>query len=171
MKIRKFLGFIALAVLVVLPIKANAETWGLSYPYETDSEGYTVVTVKGTQTDHTSTSYSVSMTLTNMELVSAEGVGTWIVNQSGTELTFTSTTPVTDSEFTIATLKFKKIDSSQECNVVFKCDTQTKTVTPSKTTTNPTTGNILPYAVIMAGIVIAGTVYYVTRKNTKLYKI
>lgn len=171
MKIKKFLGFIALAALVILPIKANAASWGLTYPSVNDNEGYTTVTVKGTQTDHTSSAFNVTMELTNMELISYEGVGTWTVTASGTTLSFVSSTPVTDSEFTIATLKFKKIDTAAECKVVFRCEDQVKTVAPNVTPSNPKTGNALPYAVIGTGIVIAGVVYFVTRKNTKLYKI
>ena len=73
----------------------------------------------------------------------------------------------TNGSFTIGTIRFQKI--SEPCKAVFTCNEETKTVTPP--VKNPKTGNALPYAVIGAGIVIAGAVYYVTRKNTKLYKI
>ena len=174
MKIKKFLGFIALAVVVLLPMSAKAASWGLSYPYEEDSEGYTVVTIKGSQDGTTSAfanALTVEMTLNNLELVSAEGNDAWTVTATGNTLTLIPSTPVTDAKFTIGTLKFKKIDTAAECNVKFVCQDQVKTVDPNPTPENPKTGNVLPYAVIVAGIGIAGAVYYVTRKNNKLYNI
>lgn len=171
MKIKRFLVFIVMAMLLVLPIKANAASYSLSYEESQDSDGNTLVTVKGAQTDHTSYSFTVDMTLNNMELIDAQGSGNWTITVSGTTLTFTSNTPETSSEFTLGTLKFKKVNAAEKCDVLFTCNGETKKVTPDKPVTNPKTGNVLPYAVIVSGLVIAGTVYYVTRKNTKLYKI
>ena len=172
MKVKKILGFIALAVAVLLPMSAKAATWGLTYDSTTDSEGYTIVTVKGIQ-DGTTTAFSqaftAEMTLENMELISYEGTGVWQMTVSGNTVTFVPSTPVTDSETVIGTMKFKKIDTAQNCRVIFNCNDQEKTVTP--TPENPKTGNVLPYAVIVAGIGLAGAVYYVTRKNNKLYNI
>ena len=175
MKIKKILGFIALAVLVILPIKASAASYGISWTEsEVDSEGYFTVTVKGTQSGGGQLSnFSADMTMQNVEYVegSITGNGTWTGQVTGSTVVFTSSSPVTDSEFVVGTLKFKKSDTAIEnCNVTFVCNGTTKTVTP-ETPENPKTGNALPYAVIGAGIAIAGTVYYVTRKNTKLYKI
>ena len=173
MKVKKILGFIAIAVAVLLPMSAKAATWGLTYDSKTDAEGYTIVTVKGIQEGTTtafSQAFTADMELKNMELVSYEGAGVWEVTVSGNTLTFIPSTPVTDAQTTLATLKFKKVDTAAECSVIFTCNEQTKTVTPS-TPENPKTGSALPYAVIVAGIAIAGAVYYVTRKNNKLYNI
>ena len=175
---KKFLGFIALAVLVLLPIRAYAETYGISYTSngEPDAEGYFTITVKGTQSGGGSLKeFDTTMTLTNVEYVpdSFVGSGDWIgVSQEGMKLTFTASVPVQDSSFTIGTLKFKKVNTAEECKVVFTCNGTTKTVTPDKKTVkNPKTGSALPYAVIGVGIVMAIGVYYVTRRNVKLYKI
>lgn len=174
---KKFLGFIALAVLVILPIKASAATRSISFVDNGDFDadtGYFTVTVKGTQSGGSSITDPIqsTMTLTNVEYVDGEEVvnGSWNVYREGTTLTFTPSVAVSDSSFTIVTLKFKKIDANAECGVLFQCNDVTKKITPGKVT-NPKTGSALPYAVIMSGIVIACGVYYVTRKNAKLYKI
>ena len=173
---KKFLGFIALVALVILPMKVNAATYGLDFTQtEEDEQGYFTVTLKGFQTDNPSglTEFQTTMTLTNVELVGdVVGNGGWTAVVSGNTLVFTSQNPVTDAEFTLATLTFKKINSAEKCYVKFTCNDVEKTVAPkTKTVKNPKTGNVLPYAVIAVGVVLAAGVYYVTRKNTKLYRI
>ena len=173
---KKFLGFIALVVLVVLPLKVNAESYGINWEgTKPDDDGYFTVTVKGTQTGGgTIDNFVATMTLNNVEYVDGAEVtnGQWSVIRESTKLTFTSGVAVSDANFTVATLKFKKIDTAAECSVVFECLGTTKTVTPNpKTTKNPKTGSALPYAVIAVGAMMAVAVYYVTRKNTKLYRI
>ena len=173
---KKILGFIALAVLLVLPIKAHAASYGISWTgTKADAEGYFTVTVKASQTGNNSMeSFSSTMTLTNVEFIDegSEGIGTWRVTRDGLNLQFISTVPVSDASFEVATLKFKKVNTAEECSVLFTCDNGTsKTVTPSETVNNPKTGNALPYAVIAVGAMMAVGVYYVTRRNAKLYKI
>lgn len=173
MKIKKFLGFIALVVLVALPIKANAAGYGIDWGSEcvTDSSNsdYCTVTIKGSITDGGSISapLSATMSLQGLSYVSAEGSSNWSVTVSDNQIIMTPSAPETNGTFTIGTIRFQKI--SEPCKATFTCEGETKTVTPP--VKNPKTGNALPYAVIGAGIVIAGVVYYVTRKNTKLYKI
>ena len=175
MKIKKFLGFMALAVLVILPIKANAASYGIGWSNsctpDPNDKDYCTVTITGTISDggSISTALAATMTLQNMEYISAEGSGNWLVTVSGAEITMTPSSPEANSQFTIGTLRFKKINSAEKCKVEITCEGKKTTVTPP--VTNPKTGNALPYAVIGAGIVIAGAVYYVTRKNTKLCKI
>ena len=173
MKIKKFLGFMALAVLVILPIKANAASYGIGWSdtckEDPNDSNYCTVTITGTISDggSISTALAATMTLQGLEYDSAQGSGNWLVTVSGTEITMTPSSPETNSQFTVGTIRFKKI--STPCKAEFVCEGKKTTVTPP--VTNPKTGNALPYAVIGAGIVIAGAVYYVTRKNTKLYKI
>ena len=177
---KKLLGYIAFVALLIIPFKVSAAQYGISFTNNGDlnNDGYFTITVKATQSGNsTLTDFSSVMTLTNVTFVPDGTVtnGTWSVSQDASnpnKLNFSSGVGVTDSNFTVATLKFKKIDTASECKVVFECEGSTKTVTPDKTTTeNPTTGAVLPYAVIAVGIVMAGAVYYVTRKNTKLYRI
>ena len=47
----------------------------------------------------------------------------------------------------------------------------TSAVYNSQCVSNPQTGNFLPYVVIIAGLSLAISVYTISRKNTKLYKI
>ena len=171
---KKFFGFIVLAVLVILPMKVSAAQYGISWTgSKPDAEGYFTVTVKGTQTgENKMEAFSSTMTLTNVEFIEAQGIGTWRVIRDGLNLQFSTTVPIEDASFDVATIKFKKVNTAEECNVLFTCDNgESKTVTPEKAVTNPKTGSALPYAVIAIGVVMAAGVYYVTRRNEKLYKI
>lgn len=176
MKIKKFLGFIGLAVLVILPLRVKAAEQGIKVEKSTQGD-YTVVTLKYVQSGGQSvSSIPISMTMQNAELVEGGVIpqGTWVVQeQSATGITFVSSTPITDAEFTVATFTFRKTGGAQDkCQIDFKYGNQTEKVPVGPSTPeNPKTGNVLPYAVIVAGIVVAGGVYYITRKNTKLYKI
>ena len=175
MKMKKLLGFIALAVLVILPIKASAATYGIAFEKTEETDDYFVVTIKAKQdTANTFTAGSYSATMTIKEGAqyvegSATGNGNWAITVSGNQIIMTLGTGQTELEAIVGTLKFNKI-ASTNCDVLFECNGKTTTVTPS-TPNNPKTGNALPYAVIAVGMGIAGAVYYVTRKNTKLYKI
>lgn len=173
MKIKKFLGFIALAALIVLPIKANAAgysiDWGKECVTDASNSDYCTITITGNITDggSISTPLSATMTLQGLNYISSEGTSNWNVSVSDNQIIMTPSAPETNGTFTIGTIRFQKI--SEPCKATFTCNEETKTVTPP--VKNPGTGKALPYAVIGAGIVIAGVVYYVTRKNTKLYKI
>ena len=173
MRIKKFLGFIVLAVTVLLPMSAKAATWGMNnnFTQTENADGTVTVELEFFQSEGNSlTNLSTTMILTNVEVVNVEGVSPWNVTQSGNELTLIASTPETRTSFTAAKVTYKKIDTAKECKIEFVCNGETKTKTPS-TPENPKTGNVLPYAVIVAGIAIAGAVYYVTRKNNKLYNI
>ena len=178
---KKIFGLIVLfALVVILPAKVNAEaSWGLNFERtQPDEQGYFTVTVKGVQSDNPTgmgaEPIKTTMTLTNVEVVGEiEGNGVWTATREGNVITFIASTPVTDAEFTMATISFKKVDTAlEECKVSFECNGEVKTVTPpTKKVSNPKTGNALPYMVILVGVVLAAGVYYVTRNNTKLYKI
>lgn len=174
MKMKKVLGFIALAVAAIaLPIKAEAASLGLSFVKGDTVGGYFDVTIKGVQDGGNvlSTPLTTTMTMTNVEYVegSITGTSNWTATVTGNTITLTPTTPVSDSEFTVATLRFKET-GGKPCDVVFECNGK-KTVIENKETVNPTTGSSLPYVVIVGGITVAAGVYYFTRRNTKLYKI
>ncbi len=175
MKIKKYLGMIAIALLIALPIKANAATTSVSYNKVEESNGRFKVNIVVNQTGgNTMNELSASMKLENAEFVQGSEIGNngWSVNVSGDQIYFSNSVAETASEFTIGSLEFiSKGTAGQNCSVVFTCLQVPKTVELTKTTENPKTGNFMPYAVIAVGVALAGGVYYVTRKNTKLYKI
>ena len=39
------------------------------------------------------------------------------------------------------------------------------------TAENPQTGSFLPYTLIIVGIALAGGLYYITKKNNKMYQV
>ena len=175
MKMKKLLGFIALAILVVLPIKAKAAGYGMTFEKTEETDEYFVVTIKAVQdtaNSLTAGSYTATMTIAEgAQYVdgSETSYGNWAVTVTGNTVYMTLSANQTELETTVGTLKFNKI-SATNCDVQFECNGKTTTI-KENTPSNPKTGNALPYVVIATGIVIAGAVYYVTRKNTKLYKI
>ena len=172
MKVKKFLGFIALAVAVLLPMSAKAATWGMSFDKTEETDEYFVVTITAKQDQvgaFTANAYQATMTMEEgAQFDSYTSNGNWTVTVSGNTVTMVLSENMTALETVVGTLKFKKI-GTENCDVLFECNGKTSTVTPKPE--NPKTGNVLPYAVIVAGIGLAGAVYYVTRKNNKLYNI
>ena len=114
---KKLLGFIALVALLVIPFKVSAAQYEVSYTNngDIDTEGNFTVTVKVRQSGNSSvTDFSTTMSLTNVTFI-PEGTVTnngWTVTQdpaNPNKLNFSSGVALTDSSFTVATLKFKKI--------------------------------------------------------------
>lgn len=173
MKMKKLLGALVLAVMVILPIKVSAATYSITWgdQCDTDKDGYCLVKPVLNQSGGASTDIlKATMTLSNMEFVSAEGNEEWNIEVNGLSIIFTpkSGQPITAATSKLGTLKFKK--TGDPCAITFTCEEVTKTIEPKPITPNKT-GNFLPYAVIFSGIAIAGGVYYVTRRNNKFYKI
>ena len=83
---------------------------------------------------------------------------------------------VTSSTTTFGTFVFKypstltELDCSATINGV-TIKTTTETTTETKETTNPSTGASLPVVILASGAAVAGVVYYVSKRNTKMYKI
>ena len=174
MKIKRFLGFIALAVAILLPMSAKALSYGMNNEFKqvTNADGTITVDLDFWQDEGNSvTNLSTTMVLENVEIVSVDGVGTWTVTQTGNDLNLITSAPETRTAFTAAKVTYKTINTAEKCGIDFVCNGTTTEVAPETTPENPKTGNVLPYAVIVAGIAIAGAVYYVTRKNNKLYNI
>lgn len=183
MKIKRFLGFIALAVAILLPMSANAATIRIpekygELPYVKNADGTYTADIPLILVDGTSWTEAIPLQISriNTEIVSVEGVGIWTYSQTGDTIGdtiyLTPTAPETRTgEFVAAKITYKVVDPSvKPCEFAVACN-QSKAEVVIKDVENPKTGNVLPYAVIVGGIAIAGAVYYVTRKNNKLYNI
>ena len=181
---KRVLGLIVLAMMVVLPMKVNAAL---------DFSGFTC--------DDKVTAADGSVTKTCYITGKATN-GSSISTFTGT---FTSQTPVSSSSFTIATIVFSVDNTAEKCAVQlipcydesgnFGCGNAvevteeqfckvvdgtyygkdgsvvTADVYNAQCVTNPQTGNFVPYVVIIAGIALAVGVFVISRKNTKLYRI
>lgn len=174
MKIKKFLGFIALAVAVLLPMSAKAATWGMAFEKTEETADSFTVTIKAKQDQagaFTAGVYTATMSMeegAQFDTYTSDSSGKWTVTVSGNTITMVLSENMTETEGVVGTLTFKKV-GTENCRVEFICEGKTTTVDP--TPENPKTGNVLPYAVIGVGMALAGVVYYVTRKNNKLYNI
>lgn len=181
MKIKKILGAIVLAALVVLPIKASAATYGTTYEFIGENAknakvgDILTVQVTGINEGGASTNtVSFKMSMTGLEYVegSAQGQGSWIVaSQDSTGIVFSNENSVSDAKYVVGTFQVRKtVDEGCELSII--CNgVQKKLTPPTPTTPNVKTGNFVPYIVIGSGIAIAGAVYYVTRRNNKFYRI
>lgn len=227
---KKIIGFIVLAMVVILPMHVDA---GLAFNETIKTENgipgskdgfYCEVTKRvnpnddksaateetcyiiGRATDGSSISnFTGVLTLQNMTIKSITANGPWVNQSNGTQLKFTSSTPVSDSKFTIATIVLdinvagsycavqlhpcyddngknecgNKIEITEKytCRVVGgkyygkNGNEVTEAVYNAECVNNPQTGSSMPYIVIIAGIVLAISVFTISRKNTKLYKI
>ena len=90
------------------------------------------------------------------------------------QLLTTSGTGITDSEFTIGTFTVtmpRDLGEGVKCNITLKptgFGTVEQEITPEP---QPSTGATLPLVILGCGLAIAVGTYYITRKNTKMYKI
>lgn len=98
----------------------------------------------------------------------------WVNMGSGTTLQLMSTTGVSDSEIEFGSFTVtmpRDLGDGVKCNITLK-PTGFETVQQEIVTeTQPSTGVTLPLIVLGCGFAVALGAYYVTRKNTKMYKI
>lgn len=151
-------------------------------------------------TSGTAKAFNVEATLTNMTYDSYEMMGGWTMKsptQSGSKINFefTNKTGTTaGNTVLVAKITYKVADVTENCSVkitstnvpegkktcevedgkyycldgnVCQKEQYDKECTPE----NPQTGSFLPYAVVVAGLGIAGALYFVTRKKAKIYHV
>ena len=121
---KRVLGLIVLAMMVVLPMKVNAALDFSGFKCDdkvTESDGTVTKTcyIVGKATGNSAiTDFTATLTLQNMTLLSATPTSPWQDNgSSGTNLKFKSDTSVSGATFTIATLKFKVDNTAEKCAV------------------------------------------------------
>ena len=174
---KKFLGFIAIAVMFVLPLsvsaasyKENCSEWvndtkSCSYTATFDNAQNTVTVVltpKGGATiDRSSIAAGIDWTLGN------------IVDGANGSYTVTFTAPSQSGETDLFSFSYKR-SGTVDCEVevsINGSNVKTPTVTPDAPTENKQTGSTLPYIALGSLVVIAGAAYLVTKNKTKMYKI
>ena len=129
--------------------------------------------------NNTSSLESIDVTLNvtgdaNKVSLSSVNAGDGWLNLTGNSANakFQALTPVTASEFVLATVEYEISDQNADCSVNATINGVTKTVTVNtETITQPDTGAELPIA-ILCGAAGIGIIAYLTAKKTKkLYKI
>ncbi|MBO7080046.1 MAG: hypothetical protein J6W64_09600 [Bacilli bacterium] len=176
--------------IMALPLAVNAEevTFDATKNCETpDADGYCSTSVVLGMKDITSALNNVEITINfnSSEVVYGsfkgqngwENVGETKISNKTIKLLFKNLSgDVTSSTTTFGTFVFKypstltELDCSATINGV-TIKTTTETTTETKETTNPSTGASLPVVILASGAAVAGVVYYVSKRNTKMYKI
>ncbi len=122
LKMKKILGTIALAMMVLLPITVNAAIGGNITCDDLDQDTKTKTCyITGSATNGDSlTEYTGTLKLVNAAIVSITPASGWTDASSGTNLKFTSSTEVSGSSFKVATIVFSYTGTAGEkCTITF----------------------------------------------------
>ena len=192
-KILNLFFVLVVGLIIALPyaVKAGEITFDAKKNCETpDAEGYCSTAVTLGMKDNTGSLNNVEITISfnssEVKFGSFTGQNGW-ENMGDTSITnktiklkFTNLSgDVTSSTTTFGTFVYKypstltDSDCSATINGVSVETTTTTetTTTETKETVNPSTGVSLPVVILVSGLAIAGVVYYVSKRNTKMYKI
>ena len=120
---KRVLGLIVLAMMVVLPMKVHAalDFSGFYCDDKVEAADGTVTKtcyIVGKATNGSSISkFTGTLTLQNMSIKTITASNPWTNNSTGTNLEFNSTTAVSSSSFTIATIVFTVDNKAEKCAV------------------------------------------------------
>lgn len=185
-----FVFVVGLIVVMPFAVKANELTFSSEKKCEApDAEGYcymsVVIGMKDISGELNDVEVKITFNSSEVKYDSFIGQNAWenmgdtsIANKA-INLKFTNINGnFTGSTTTFGTFVYKypstlsDLDCSAEISYLGKKVTTTETTTTTTTTvSNPSTGVSLPLAILAGGLVIAGVVYYVSKRNTKMYKI
>lgn len=184
---KKLFSFIALAALLILPIKVSAEStlsWEVS---DADASGqYTVKVYMTVAKDTIYDGFNATITGQHAFIKETSGSDTFLkVEESSTiDPTQTSATLVTrpatpytgtGEKIEVASFKYAHDTSytgEEECKITINPVGGTEViVTEKKPSNNPKTGNALPYIGIIGGLVLIGAAYVISKRSSKLYKM
>ncbi len=122
---KKVIGLIVLAMMVVVPMGVNAALDFSGFRCDekvTAADGSVTETcyIIGSATNGSSISrFTATLTLQNMSIKSITASSPWTDYSNGTNLSFTASTSVSSSNFTIATIVFNVDNTAEKCAVQF----------------------------------------------------
>lgn len=120
---KKVIGLIVLAMMVVIPMRVNAALDFSGFKCDdkvTASDGSVTKTcyIIGKATNGSSISkFTGTLTLQNMSIKSITASDPWTDASNGTSLAFNASTNVSSSNFTIATIVFNVDNAAEKCAV------------------------------------------------------
>lgn len=120
---KKVIGLIVLAMMVVLPMSVNAALDFSGFKCDdkvTAADGSVTKTcyIIGKATNGSSLSkFSGTLTLQNMSIKSITASSPWTNESNGTSLSFSASTNVSSDSFTIATIVFNVDNAAEKCAV------------------------------------------------------
>ncbi len=216
---KKFIGLIVFAMMIVLPMRANAAV-ALEYSCGDDVElaqpdgkyKYSktcniAVNVTGNNTLEMygiTASYDTSIIkVQDVQTNNSWSLTTNSATSTGAAITWKPSSAISNTKSEVATIVFyiDKSDNTKNCDINFTqcfnkdgqfiCDNPktptcrvengkyygkngtevTEEVYNNECLSNPQTGNFVPYIVIITGAILAVSVFTISRKNNKLYKI
>ena len=173
---KKFIGFMVMALVFLIPITVNAASYkencsewvndskSCSYTVNFDNAQNTVTVVltpkNGATIDKTSIAAGIDWTLSN------------ITDGANGSYTATFTSPGLKGESDLFSFSYKR-SGLVDCEVEVKIDgTNVKApATPDAPTENKQTGSTLPYIALGSLVLVAGAAYIITKNQTKMYKL
>ena len=183
---KKFISFIALVMaIVIIPMGVDAASIVPKCEKSCPTEGGKCtstckINVEGNTAEINSFSATLEIVGSGVTVKSlTPGDGWQKISPSDAELSGTSiplsliaSNNITASNFTLATFTLEIESSAADCSLRISNPTTGSEVTVEiETTTETKTGAALPIAIIGCGVIGAGLIYSVTKKNKKMYKI
>jgi LPXTG-motif cell wall-anchored protein len=182
---KKLFGFIATAMLLVLPIKANAEVTYGAKSGEPDANGIVTVDILATiSAGSTYNGFDGTIKATNAFIESIGGSDEFIYNETSSSIepdktsAHLVTAPTglsytgTGAQVKVGEIKYRKDpNATEDCNITFTPRGATEVKVTPKKTENPKTGSALPYVGIIAGVALIAGAYIISKRSTKLYRM
>ena len=185
---KKLLGLIAIALVVIIPFKASAAVSISDVDGVADSEG--IITAKIYMlVDEGEPFITKNINFTGQHAIikSIEAEGAWTKGE-GSEISADGTSAKivlnysqnggsfigTGEKVQILTVKYihdPSYTGSEECKLLYGFDGSTTYTVVEKTTPQSSTGSMLPYVGIIAGVALIATAYVISKKSNKLYSL
>ncbi len=178
---KKFIAFMVMAIMVIIPLNVHAAT-GINYKCgEADSDGNITCTVTY-NVDTSAETLTVTLTEQGGADVSAINLASgsdWTISSSNEVngvWTVILTSPGVSGEGDLFTFTYKA-SGEEDCKIVLalgenKVDiTPTTPSTPDKPEENKQTGSTLPYIALGAVVLIATGAYLATRNKSTMYRL
>lgn len=181
---KKIFSFLAIAMLVMLPMTTNAATNEIVLENgvipcvqdSLDSSKYNcTVSLNTTGGNETSVAINITEYNATVDKNSIEAGEAWNVDTTAyPQLTFTSSTANGNTGTNVLfTFSYTKSTNGEDCYVTINGKSTSKTVTKDTDTPveNEQTGVTLPYIFLGAALLIAGYAFVATKNKSKMFKI
>lgn len=171
---KKLLGILVLCAMFVLPMRAYAFDMPVDCEETCKNDNDQCIKtckLKITGNTTTLTKLDVKITVTEgINILEVNPATGWINNGLISPISFENIDGTNASSFDLATIVFDVTNAGEDCLIEFQLNDVTKKIRKQKTET-VNTGVSLPLVILLGGVALAGTVYVISRKSTKMYKI
>jgi len=185
---KKMLGFIALTLLLVLPLKVNAAKELSGDATTKDANGVIVASIYMTydQGDVETEGVSISLNAQHAIIESVTATNNWTKDEASSMLSPDGSQAIlkvippagsytgTGEKIKVGEVRYRHDESytgSDPCQVLLSFDGSNNKTIVEKTTPQVNTGSVIPYIGIIAGIGLIATAFVVSRSSNKLYRM